>query len=69
VTGVQLVYVLEVWIRRETEDLAHVVDRSSEPMTTSDEEDWYVDDTDLTEGWLAWEGKRRLFLWRGDDAE
>lgn len=41
---VELVYVLEVWIRREIEDLAHVVDRSNEC-------------------WLAWEGKRRLFLW------
>ncbi len=65
----QLVYVLEVWIRRETEDLAHVVDRSSEPMWTSEEEDWNSDDDDVTEGWLAWEGKRRLFLWRGDDTE
>jgi hypothetical protein len=64
-----LVYVLEVWIRREVEDLAHVVDRSNEPMWTSEEENQYSDDTDMNDGWLAWEGKRRLFLWGGDDAE
>ncbi len=66
---VGLVYVLEVWIRREVEDLAHVVDRSNEPMWTSEEENQYSDDTDMNDGWLAWEGKRRLFLWGGDDAE
>lgn len=64
---VELVYVLEVWIRRETEDLTHVVDRSNEPMSTSGEEEWA--DEDRLEVWLAWEGKRRLFLWRGDEAE
>lgn len=64
-----MIHVLEVWIRRETEDLTHVVDRSSEPMNGSEEEIWNSDDNDLTEGWLAWEGKRRLFLWRGDDTK
>jgi hypothetical protein len=61
--SVELVYVLEVWIRRETEDLAHVVDRSHEPMCTSDGEDSHQDDEG--EEWLAWQGKQRLFLWRG----
>lgn len=62
-----LVHVLEVWIRRETEDLAHIVDRSSEPMSCSELEDQA--DNDEIDEWLAWEGKRRLFLWRGDDTE
>jgi hypothetical protein len=64
----ELVYVLEVWIRREAEDLAHMVDRSSEPMCTTMAEN-EEDDTDVIDGWLAWEGKRRLSLWRGDDTE
>lgn len=63
---VQMVYVLEVWIRRETEDLTHVVDRRDEPMTTSEEEEDYIDDHRAVKDWLTWEGKRRLALWHGD---
>ena len=62
-----LVHVLEVWIRRETEDLAHVVDRSSEPTSRSEVEDQAEYD-DLEE-WLAGEDKRRLFVWGGGDTE
>lgn len=60
---VHLSLVLEVWIRREAEDPGHVVDRSREPMTISDEEDFFFDDGELPERWLAWEGKRQLALW------
>lgn len=67
--GVEIEYVLEVWVRRETEDLKRTVDRSHEPLTTSDEEDFWIDDFDVTERWLAWEGKRRLALWPEHDAE
>jgi hypothetical protein len=61
--AVQMIYVLELWVSSMTQDLDYVVDRSREPMTTSDAEDIYMDDGDAVEGWLAWEGKRRLALW------
>jgi hypothetical protein len=61
-----MIHVLEVWICREIEDLTHVVGRSNEPMCGSEQELWNSNDNDLTEGWLAWEDKRRLFLWRDD---
>ena len=53
-------------IRRETEDPAFTVDRSAEPLSVSDEEDWFVDDLAANDAWLAWEGKLRLALWPDD---
>lgn len=56
-------------IRRETEDPAFTVDRSAEPLSVSDEEDWFVDDVPANAAWLAWEGKSRLALWPEDMGE
>ncbi|WP_426954569.1 hypothetical protein [Muricoccus radiodurans] len=56
-------------IRRETEDPAFTVDRSAEPLSVSDEEDWFVDDGAANDAWLSWEGKRRLALWPENSAE
>ena len=56
-------------IRRETEAPAFTVDRTAEPLSVSDEEDWFVDDVSANEAWLAWEGKIRLALWPDDTGE
>ena len=56
-------------IRREIEDSAFTVDRGAEPLSLSDEEDWFVDDVGANEAWLAWEGKNRLALWPDDTGE
>ncbi|ONH84227.1 hypothetical protein APZ41_005280 [Roseomonas mucosa] len=56
-------------IRRETEDPAFTVDRGAEPLSLSDEEDWFVDDGAANDAWLAWEGKNRLALWPDDTGE
>jgi len=63
----ELVYVLEVWVRQDTEDLGHVVDRSDEPRTLSVDENDYGGEANVAERWLTWEGKTRLALWRKED--
>lgn len=60
---IELVHVMELRIGLTAADPEHVVDRSGEPRTTSDFGDVYVDHADMIEGWLEWEGKRRLALW------
>ena len=60
---VSLSRVLQVHIRREREDLGHTVDRSKEPLQTSEDEENWGDDGDMVGGWLDWEGKPRLAGW------
>ena len=64
-TGVRLVTVVR--IRRETGDAGHIVDRSSEPLSVSDEEDFRCEDWEWTSRCLEWEGKDRLALWPEPD--
>ncbi len=61
-TGVRFVTVVRV--RLEPEDLGHVIDRSSEPLSVSDEESNRSDDWEWIARCLEWEGKDRLALWQ-----
>ena len=61
-----MVRVLRVHVLRTQGDPAHVIDRTGEPLMTSDEEDWCCGDPDedwRARAWLEWEGKERLAMW------
>lgn len=61
--GSTLHWAMVVGIQRDASDPCFTVDRSAQPLFTSDAEDFHVDGPDVNAAWLAWEGKERLSLW------